>query len=91
MELFFSYVYKQLSATPISLSPNSSVSCDIDCYAYRYAKQTVDALDGIDALDVSLSIGIPDCVKSAASDLYAENNEAYALVIDDSIKLYGAT
>ena len=91
MELFFSYVYKQLSATPISLSPNSSVSCDIDCYACRYAKQTVDALDGIDALDVSLSIGIPDCVKSAASDLYAENNEAYALVIDDSIKLYGAT
>jgi len=91
MELFFQYVYKALSGEHISLSPYSKVISQLDCFAYRYAKEAVSSLDGNTPLDVSLSIGIPEGVKSAAKDLYAENDEAYALVIDDGIQLYAAS
>ena len=89
--MFFDFVYSGLEGNAISLSSRSEISSPIDCYAAKYAKDVVSKLNGNAEMNISLSIGIPEHVKNALADSYSECDEAYALVISDTIDLYGAS
>lgn len=91
MSLFFNYVYFDLKGDAISLAPSSKINSDTDGYALKYAKKIISELNGSTSMDISLSVGIPETVKGTAKELYADNAEAYALVISEKIELFGAS
>lgn len=89
--MFFDLAYSKLSGDTVSLSSLSRVTCNCDCYAYEYAQKTVSDLPSNgDFANISLFTSIPDSVKDAVGESYRDDNEAYAIVIDEEVKLYGA-
>lgn len=91
-DLFFDFVYVHSSSGVFALSSCSPVEGP-ELYALRYAKNVTAACSPEGRkLPVRLSLGIPASVREAAGALYAEHDEAYAVVVDaEAVSLYGSS
>lgn len=92
-DLFFEFVFVKASSEPFTLSNRCTVTAADVGYAADYAQRVLAGLspDG-ETLPVTLTIGIPDHIRASAGNLYADNDESYALAITrERIDLYGAS
>ena len=90
--MFFEFVFAKTEGETFPVSSASRVK-GVEQYALQYARTVIASCqDTGKEVAVCLETGIPEAVKTAAGDTFAENKESYALVItEDRIELYGAS
>lgn len=91
-DLFFEFVFAKTNGEAFQISSTSRIEGEAQ-YALRYAQSVINSCqDTGAAVTVRLEMGIPEIVKEAAGESFAENAESYALVItEERIELYGAS
>ena len=91
-DLFFEFVYVRDDADTFALSCESPVEGP-DHFALRYAESVIAGCPREGKKQtVRLALGIPEEVRREAGSLYADNEEAYALVIGEKeTALYGSS
>ena len=90
--MFFDYTFVKAIGTSYTLSCNCTVSAEVDCYAFAYAKRVITAqpAEG-EVKEIELKVGIPEAIIQTIGRQYCENEEGYALVIGEKIRIYGQT
>lgn len=90
-KLFFDFVFVRGKTETFTLSSDAPVEGP-QHYALEYARSVVGACPKEGRkLPVRLGLGIPESVRKAAGELYADHDEAYGLEInEDAVCLYGS-
>lgn len=92
-KLFFEYVFVNKSEELFSVSAASQVTSEVDGYPKTYAQSLLaQQPEQGKAMEVVLSIGIPEKICLEVGEAFKDNEEAYAVeILEKEIHLYGAT
>lgn len=90
--MFFEYVFVEGKGETFDISSGSKVIAAPEGYAKAYAEQVIENLSTEGkAMEISLSIGITDMVRTAVGNKFCDHEESYALIINDKIEICAAT
>ena len=87
--MFFEFRFVEYYGDKFEISNSSAVVAEKDCYALKYAKNTLANASGNKTVKVSLITGIPQNLADRIGDKFSENDESYAIEITgDEINIY---
>ncbi len=88
---FFDFNFAKTCGDKFTISKESSVKCNVDCFAVKYAADLLSNADGECAVTVELTLGIPAEIINKVEG-YAENKEGYILEISKaSVNIFSLT
>lgn len=90
--MFFEFRYLKTEGTQFEISPQSEIISETDKYAKKYAEKVLSTCSGERKMNITLSLSIPERIKSAVGENYAEKPESYAVEITETeINLFATT
>ncbi len=91
--MFFNYRYVCAECEKFIPSRNVEITSETEGYAYKYAQKVTSSFSEVGQdVKLNLFLSIPESIKEKVGDLYAENDESYAVeIVGESINLYAVS